>query len=140
MNSLEKHVAIIKQSDHNNLAKDKLIAMATFIWIKMSEKGQPITISSTVGGIHKKGSKHYKCEALDFNPDKGFSMSYVRILQEVLKDLPYPHRCLIEFNTAVDEMTGKKRYRCTHVEFNDNKTGVFSLDFNQNISHDLNWI
>lgn len=130
MNSLEKHVICIRTYKYDEAQKNKLIDMMTYIWKGMLDAGQPVTISSSTGGTHKKKSKHYTCEAIDFNPDKGYSQEYVNTLQRVLSKLPYKHRCLIEFNSN----TGKMVYRCTHLEFNIQKTGIYALDYQRNVS------
>lgn len=132
MNSLEKHVIGIRDYKYDESQKNKLIDMMIIVWKGMLAIGQPVTISSSTGGKHKSNSKHYVCEAFDFNPDKGYSTEYVIALQSVLKRLPYRYRCLIEFNTTKSVV-----YRCTHLEFNNVKTGIYTLDYQSNVSSAL---
>ena len=129
MNSLEEHVISVRGYKYDEAQKNKLIDMMTIIWKGLLSEGHPVTISSSVGGKHKKNSKHYTCEAFDFNPDRGYSKEYLMALERVLKKIPYSYRCLIEFNT-----TNGCVYRCTHLEFNSVKTGVYTLDYQSNVS------
>lgn len=133
MTSLNRHTVMVSQSQHDAKKKDKLIELMTRIWTELALAGQPSTISSSVGGQHKTTSKHYRCEAFDINPDKGYTAEYYMALQRAVDTCKKMGvRVLIEFNNS--EPNVRRSYRCTHIEFNKQKQGIFALDYASNTS------
>lgn len=132
MTSLERQLSIIETYAYDESMKKRLIEMMSFIWHKMKDRGHPVTISSSVGGKHKSKSKHYSCEAIDINPDKGISADYIAEVKRVVDLYSESMRILIEFNR--DVKGNPTVYRCTHIEFNNVKKGLYRLDYARNIS------
>lgn len=140
-NILNNHMEkIIMANGHSMNLRLRLVHLMIYMWTEMKRKGHPITISASIGtpGVHSKTSKHYTCGAIDFNPDKGYSLEYVRALKTVYNNWVSEHvndnvyakiRILIEFHGDIGA-----KYKCTHVEFNDLKTGVFFLNYATNVS------
>lgn len=132
MNSLDKHISLVKASEHDDDAKSKLINMMSIVWKHLADNGQPSTISSSVGGKHKTASKHYACMAFDINPDKGYSIDFVREVKRAVNKSGYKVRVLVEFNNC--KPGDGRYYRCTHIEFNTVKEGLYVLDYVKNTS------
>lgn len=132
MNSLERHILSVKNTSYSDEHKTKLIDLMTIVWRHLADNGQPSTISSSVGGEHKKTSKHYACMAFDINPDKGYNTDFVREVKRAVDKSGYKVRVLVEFNNC--KPGDGKHYRCTHIEFNDVKQGVYLLDYVKNTS------
>lgn len=110
------------------------------LWIYMESKGQPITFTSTVGGSHKPTSKHYKGQASDHIPDKGYSKEYVSCLQDYMisAGIDKHTRTLVEFNNG--KPNDANSYRCTHIEWDNKvtaKTGIYALDYAANTTSKL---
>lgn len=132
MNSLERHILQVRSSKHDESTKNKLIDLMTVVWKHLNNNSQPSTISSSVGGAHKFNSKHYMCMAFDINPDKGYSAEFVKEIQLAIAKSGYKVRVLVEFDDCQPGV--KDSYRCTHIEFNNTKEGIYVLDYIKNTS------
>lgn len=134
-----KQLSVIDDSKNvDDRSKIKLVTVMLDLWSYMELKGQPITVTSTVGGKHKINSKHYEGQAIDHIPDKGYSQIYVNCLKTYLKEsgLDKTTRTLIEFNHSKVGHAGS--YRCTHLEWSEDpaaRVGIYALDYETNKSY-----